>query len=200
MTVCIAFVRHGPTNWNMEKRLQGRADIPLSDAGRAEVSRWRLPICLKDIPWRVSPLRRAVQTAEALSIAEPKTDSRLIEMDWGDWEGARVIDLRARLGPEMRANEDRGLDLTPPGGESPRQVQDRLRPLLLELAAGPPLTGAVSHKGVMRALLSMATDWDMRGKSALRLDWRAAHVFSVDGGGQVSPCRLNLTLTDTGPA
>lgn len=199
MTVCIAFVRHGPTEWNRDKRLQGHADIPLSEAGRAEVSRWRLPNCLRDIPWRGSPLCRAVQTAEQLGIVNPLMDTRLIEMDWGDWEGERLNDLRTRLGPEMRANEERGLDLMPPGGESPRQVQDRLRPLLLELAEGPPLTGAISHKGVMRALLSLATDWDMRGKPEVRLDWRAAHVFSVDGGGQVSPHRLNLPLTDTGP-
>jgi broad specificity phosphatase PhoE len=198
MTVCIAFVRHGSTGWNAEHRLQGHADIPLSDIGQTEVSNWRLPDCLRNVPWRVSPLRRAVQTAERLGIADPARDPRLIEMNWGDWEGERVSDLRARLGPEMQANEERGLDLTPPNGESPRQVQDRLRPLLLELASGPLLTGAISHKGVIRALLALATGWDMRGKPEVRLDWRAAHVFSIDGEGQVSPSRMNLALTDTG--
>lgn len=198
MTVCIAFVRHGPTAWNQDRRLQGRADIPLSVKGASEVSRWRLPNCLENIPWRVSPLRRAVQTAQLLDIADPMVDPRLVEMDWGDWEGETVSDLRGRLGPDMRLNEDRGLDLMPPGGESPRQVQDRLRPLLLELAEGPTLAGAISHKGVIRALVALATGWDMRGKPKVRLDWRAAHVFSVDREGRVSPHRLNLPLIGTG--
>lgn len=198
MTVCIAFVRHGPTSWNREHRLQGRADIPLSDVGREDVAGWRLPTCLENIPWRTSPLRRAIETANLLGISRPGVDPRLIEMDWGDWEGERVADLRARLGPAMRDNEARGLDMTPPGGESPRQVQDRLRPFLLDLAKGPALTGAISHKGVIRALLALATGWDMRDKSDTRLDWRAAHVFSVDREGRVSLHRMNVPLTDAG--
>jgi len=198
MTVCIAFVRHGPTDWNSGHRLQGRADIQLSDQGRAEVSQWRLPPCLAGIPWRVSPLRRAVETAGLLGISTPVIEPRLIEMSWGEWEGERVADLRARLGTEMRDNEARGLDMTPPGGESPRQVQDRLRPFLRELVGGPALTGAVSHKGVIRAVLALATGWDMRDKPDTRLDWRAAHVFSVDRAGRVSPHRLNMPLTEPG--
>jgi broad specificity phosphatase PhoE len=199
MTVCIAFVRHGPTDWNREHRLQGRADIPLSDAGRAEVLGWRLPACLADIPWRVSPLRRAIETAELLGLATLETDRRLIEMDWGEWEGRRVADLRRDLGEAMTLNEARGLDMLPPDGESPRQVQDRLRPFLRSLCDGPPLTGAVSHKGVIRALLALATGWDMRGKPEVRLDWRAVHVFSVDREGRLAPHRLNLPLTADGP-
>lgn len=198
MTVCIAFVRHGPTEWNTTHRLQGRADIPLSDAGRSQVSQWRLPPCLRDIPWRVSPLGRAVETADLLGIQTPAREPRLIEMHWGDWEGQRIADLRARLGPTMRDNEARGLDMTPPGGESPRQVQDRLRPFLSELVDGPALTGAVTHKGVIRAVLALATGWDMRQKPDTRLDWRAAHVFSVDRGGRVTPHRLNVPLTEPG--
>jgi broad specificity phosphatase PhoE len=198
MTVCIAFVRHGPTAWNAERRLQGRADIPLSDDGRAQVARWRLPEFLREIPWRVSPLARTRQTATLLSIDDATTDPRLIEMDWGDWEGETVANLRTRLGPAMRANEDRGLDFLPPNGESPRQVQERLRSLLAELVDGSSLTGAISHKGVIRALLALSTDWDMLGKPKVRLDWHAAHVFSVDAEGHIAPRRLNVPLIDTG--
>ena len=80
--VCIAFVRHGPTAWNQDRRLQGRADIPLSKDGMAVIEGLHLPNCLATIPWRVSPLRRTVQTAEILGIRQPFSDPRLIEMDW----------------------------------------------------------------------------------------------------------------------
>jgi broad specificity phosphatase PhoE len=199
MTVCIAFVRHGQTAWNKQRRLQGRTDIELSEEGKEDVASWHLPTCLRDIPWRVSPLTRASQTATRLGVINPISDPRLIEMDWGDWEGEKISDLRARLGSEMQANEDRGLDLMPPNGESPRLVQDRIRSLFQDLIKGPPITGAISHKGVIRAVLALATGWNMMGKPQVRLDWRAAHVFSVDGEGRVSPYRLNLPLIDTGP-
>src|SRR3546814_10532072 len=58
----------------------------------------------------------------------------LVETDWGAWEGRTLAELRADLGAGMAANEARGLDFRPPGGESPRDVQDRMRPLLAELA------------------------------------------------------------------
>src|SRR3546814_15044213 len=66
----------------------------------------------------------------------------------------------------MAANEARGLDFRPPGGESPRDVQDRLRPLLAELAAAGADVVAVSHKGVLRALYALASGWDLRGTPA----------------------------------
>jgi probable phosphoglycerate mutase len=43
----VALIRHGPTDWNAERRLQGRSDRPLSAAGRASVCRWRLPALLE---------------------------------------------------------------------------------------------------------------------------------------------------------
>jgi probable phosphoglycerate mutase len=194
MTTLLAVIRHAPTEWNAGGRIQGRSDIPLSPDGRSMVAGKRPPDCLIDAVWRTSPLVRTRETAALLGITNAVVDTRLIEMDWGDWEGETLADLRHRHGQAMRDNEDRGLDFTPPNGESPRQVQRRLRSLLVELAAGPPLTGAVTHKGVIRALHALATGWDMLGKPEVRLDWRAAHVFSIDAGGVVTPRRMNLPL------
>ena len=54
----IALIRHGPTGWNQQKRLQGQSDQPLSDEGRARVKTWRLPEGLVDeFDW--SPARSA---------------------------------------------------------------------------------------------------------------------------------------------
>src|SRR6185436_6401435 len=124
----VAFLRHGPTTWNEEGRMQGRRDVPLSDRGRAEVEAWRanarlVKLVAAQTPWYSSPLKRAVQTAEILAGAPPRCDPALIEMDWGDWEGLRLDELRNRHGADFARNEAAGLDFRPSRGESPREVR-----------------------------------------------------------------------------
>lgn len=190
----VAFLRHGPTEWSAIHRIQGRTDMPLSAAGRAAVKTWRLPDELVDFEVIASPLARAAETARLLVGGEAALQPRLAEMDWGDWEGRQLAELRQELGEEMARNEARGLDFRPAGGESPREVQDRLRPWLAEVArAGRPAL-AVTHKGVIRAVLAAATGWDMTGKPPVKLDWAAAHLFAVDTDGQARIDRVNLGM------
>jgi probable phosphoglycerate mutase len=189
----LALLRHGATDWNAAKRLQGRTDIPLSAAGRAALADRRPPPSLDQAVWYASPLGRAVETARLLG-REPVVDPALIEMDWGAWEGRTVAALRAELGPAMTANEARGLDLQPPGGETPRLVRDRLRPWLAARAAAGRDVAAVTHKGVIRALLTLAYGWDLTGKPPVKLDWSAVHVFRLDDDGGLRPIAVNLPL------
>jgi broad specificity phosphatase PhoE len=189
----LAILRHGPTEWSAAKRLQGRSDIPLSPDGRATVASWRLPPELAGGAWLTSPLGRAVETAEILGLAA-RREARLIEMAWGDWEGMTLAELAARPDAALAAREAAGLDLAPPGGESPRQVQARLRPLLAEIARGGVSVGAVSPKGVIRALFALASGWDMLGKAPVRLNWQSAHLFRLDRHGNPAVERLNVAL------
>lgn len=190
----VAFLRHGPTEWSAIHRIQGRTDMPLSAAGRAAVKTWRLPDELVGFEVIASPLARAAETARLLVGREATLQPRLAEMDWGDWEGRQLAELRQELGEEMARNEARGLDFRPAGGESPREVQDRLRPWLAEVArAGRPAL-AVTHKGVIRAVLAAATGWDMTGKPPVKLDWASAHLFAVDTDGQARIDRVNLGM------
>ena len=117
-------------------------------------------------------------------------------MDWGEWEGETLKTLRETLGTKMKQEEDRGLDLIPPRGESPRQVQERIKPLLKELSQlkTSNVVGAVSHKGVMRSLLSLATGWDMLGTPPIKLDWTAIQIFSLDEQGNPQPYKYNVPL------
>ena len=66
----LAVIRHGPTEWNAAKKLQGMSDIPLSAEGRALVAQWKLPQEFRDWRFLVSPLGRAQETARLLGAQE----------------------------------------------------------------------------------------------------------------------------------
>jgi broad specificity phosphatase PhoE len=195
MTATLALLRHGETIWTRDKRVQGRTDIPLSDAGRAALEARRLPPPWAAAPRRVtSPLLRCRQTATALGLAQVEVDARLAEMQWGDWEGRRLADLRAELGTAMAANEARGFDFQPPAGESPRMVLARVRPWLAHCAQEGAATLAISHRGVIRVIFALATGWDMLGKPPAKLDWTALHSFVLEPDGMPRVLQLNIPL------
>jgi probable phosphoglycerate mutase len=66
--------------------------------------------------------------------------------------------------------------------------------LLAEIAHSARPTAAITHKGVIRAVLSLATGWDMKDKPPHRLSWSSAQLFRLDAAGQPSVARLNLPL------
>jgi probable phosphoglycerate mutase len=183
----LVLLRHGPTAWSATHRLQGRTDLPLSGHGRAVVESWRLPETVVPYVWMSSPLRRCRETAEILrrqcAPAGPlRVEPRLTEMSFGDWEGRTLAELRSMQGPALIELEGRGLDFGAPDGESPRDVQVRLKPWLQELDAHGDVL-AITHKGVIRALYALASGWDMRGKPAHRLLDGRLHAFAVDRTG-----------------
>jgi probable phosphoglycerate mutase len=194
----VSLLRHASTEWNEDGRIQGRRDVPLSARGRADASGWRLPPdregSAEVIAWVSSPLRRAVETALLLYPQAPVLESALVEMDWGEWEGLSLAELEARHGAEFRRNEARGLDFRPPGGESPRDVRDRVQEWLKRVAARAAPTVAVTHKGVLRAVVAAATGWDMTSKPPVRLRDDALHRFAVARDGSVSIVACNVSL------
>ena len=196
MTVPFAILRHAPTGWNAEGRLQGSTDIPLSPAGETAARSWRLPAPADR--WRriCSPLQRARRTAELVQPPVPVTvESRLREMGFGVWEGKSVAQLRAEGGEIFAAAERLGLDFHPPGGESPRIAMDRVAGWAREIASsGEPLV-AVSHKAAIRALLALATGWDMTGRQPVKLDWKCLHFFIAHSDGKVTLDRPNVPLS-----
>ncbi len=191
----VALIRHASTTWNEEGRMQGRRDIPLSERGRTQVLSWRLPADLLGASRVSSPLRRALETAELLGGGSVELETALIEMDGGAWEGQTLADLRAVHGSEYERNEALGLDFRPPGGESPREVHARVQPWLARAATSPVPIVAVTHLGVLRAIVAAATGWDMTGKPPVRLRADALHRFAVDARGQVSIVECNTPLT-----
>lgn len=191
----LVVLRHAPTAWNAEHRLQGRRDIPLSEAGRHLARTWRIPKAFARYPVMVSPLTRCRETAKLLGCRAPEIEPLLIEMDWGSWEGHRLADLRRHLGPRLQAEEAKGLDMSPPEGESPRQMQARLRPLLSRIAkAENDGRLLVCHKGVLRALVSLAVAWDMTEDHPAVKRVSGAFVFDLSRENGLALKTSNLSL------
>ncbi len=186
-------VRHGRTEWNEAGRIQGHTDVPLCDTGRARLRAARIPLAYQDFAWQSSPLRRAVESAALLGARNLEVDARLMEMHWGDWEGETRPELRKRLGARMRRLEARGIDFRPAGGESPRELTRRLNAWLRDMRAGGRGVIAVTHKGVIRAALALATGWDLRGSAPVRLDWERAHLFALRDG-KLQMEEMNIAL------
>lgn len=202
--VPLLMLRHGKTQWNLEGRLQGQTDVALCASARSELAGLSLPEPFDGWRWVSSPLCRASETAELISGLAPETDERLVEMNWGDWEGLTHEQARHRTGC---AEYDRMLALgpafRPPGGESPREVQQRLVRWGDDLgqgAAAPRASDArvvVTHKGVLKALLGLVFDWGLTGKNPVKLDWDRAHLFAFEpGDSRFSLLEPNIPLVD----
>jgi probable phosphoglycerate mutase len=189
----LALIRHAPTAWNREGRMQGREDVPLLDESRAELMRRTIPAPYAGFRALASPLRRCLDTAALLKLVV-SPEPRLIEMDWGDYQGRTLAELRAEHGFDLARNEARGLDFTPPRGESPRDVQARVAPLLAEIAAGGQPILAVTHRGVIRAIYAWAIGWAMTGEAPQELDPYAVHVFQLAPDGTPALKQLNVPL------
>ena len=92
----IYIIRHGQTEKNRANVLQGRSDIPLNDSGRQQAEEVKDRFIKAGIHFDLvytSPLIRAVQTAEIIAEGIPQLkDDRLIEMDYGPYEGMDLAD------------------------------------------------------------------------------------------------------------
>ncbi|MBL8701803.1 MAG: histidine phosphatase family protein [Alphaproteobacteria bacterium] len=190
----VALLRHAPTDWNRDKRLQGRADIAITASSRAELATRRVPAPYDN--WRTlsSPLARCLDTAAALGLVVTP-EPRLVEMDWGAYQGQTIDELRQRHGADFGANERRGLDMLPPGGESPRQVQARVAPLLAAIARDGRPTLLVTHRGVIRAVYAAAVGWTMTGDPPHALElYGTLQVFALDANGAPRIEALNVAL------
>ena len=149
----IYVVRHGETEWNAINKVLGRTDIPLNDRGIEQAE--EIARSLKDIKIDVflcSTLSRARQTADAISgeTGMPyKTDDRLIEHDFGVFEGVNRFDAEYQ-------KAKREYFVRYPGGESFFDLAARVYPLIKELEGKNALL--VTHGGICRIIRSYFED------------------------------------------
>jgi len=143
-------VRHGETEWNKVRRIQGVSDIPLNDTGREQAHAIAEILSAHSFDAIVSsPLSRARDTAriiaERLGMSDPAIVEGLIERNYGDAEGSHGQDLDYLYPP--------GTEI--PGREPREAVTARALAALRELALGHPDSDviAVAHGGVIRSVV-----------------------------------------------
>jgi broad specificity phosphatase PhoE len=167
--VLIYVVRHGQTDWNAERRLQGQKDIPLNPIGREQARQNGINLAeiLKvegiAFDFVASPLTRTRQTMEILRTAmgvDPKayrTDERLVEVSFGDWEGFTLKELKATQRDRVSERNLNKWDFIPPGddAESYEIMSWRIGSWLNSV--NKP-TVCVTHGGVIRSLFKMIAD------------------------------------------
>src|SRR5947199_5451380 len=161
------FARHGETDWNRERRLQGQHDIPLNALGRVQASRCGevLRALLErdgrpaaQYDYVSSPLGRARETMElmreamALDPQAYRTDARLMEMSFGRWEGFTYAELQTREAEALIERDRDKWGFVLPGGESYAQLEARVQ---VWYGGIERETVASAHGGVCRALIAL---------------------------------------------
>jgi probable phosphoglycerate mutase len=164
----IYIIRHGQTDWNVQRRLQGHTDIPLNNHGRQQAKALQevlLPLSIE--AFYSSDLSRAIVTAElarahaAIPIIQ---DAGLREAALGEAEGLFFDDLHLRF-PDAytrwlstgKPNEDFAFS----GGESKLQHRARLEETLKKLFITHPYSrvAIVTHGGAMRRILELCENF-----------------------------------------
>jgi broad specificity phosphatase PhoE len=146
----LIFVRHGETDWNTARRLQGQADVGLSPTGRAQVEALRPLIAQLSVDGvTASDLRRTRESSAALGFVAPRLDRRLREADLGAWTARSIEELRIDEGEAYSAW--RAGDYTPPGAEGWDAMVTRVCAALNELVAAGGNHLIVTHGGPIRA-------------------------------------------------
>lgn len=156
----IYLLRHGETEWNTQRRMQGRLDSPLTARGQAQARALGLALRRHATEASIlsSPQGRALATARlvaaGLGIATGNiaTDERLCEMTWGAMDGHTVPEIEVKWPGQVAARRARHWDYVPPGGESYAMVRERLRPLVTAWRDTTAPLVVVTHGAVGRVV------------------------------------------------
>jgi phosphoserine phosphatase len=149
-------VRHGQSDLNREGRFRGLTDAPLNEIGQKEAACAGAVLDGAGVSLiYTSPVPRALQTAQIIegSIHAPvREEEGFTDVDYGEWQGLTVQEVRQRFGRAMMESWIRDPEgFTFPGGDSMRSVESRLSPALMRAASNPDENVAVvSHLAILK--------------------------------------------------
>ena len=196
----VYLVRHGETDWNIERRCQGFSDTPLNETGRRQaeaIGRHLSSASLVAV--YASPLSRARATAAAIAGhhgVDVRTDPGFRELNQGEFEGLRLAEMMERHGDFLRRWMREPADLRLPGGESLREVQARAWEALERVVRDHPDgdVAVVAHNLCNAALLCRVINLDLGDFRRLHQDVGGINVVEF-GGRWDHPVVLRLNDT-----
>ena len=165
-------VRHGQTDWNVQKRAQGHTDRPLDSIGLEQAR--LVGKAFLDLPVQrilTSDLLRASQTAEEISRRTKvplEVNTSLRERGFGEWEGQNFAEIAIRFGFEADFRGVTRNEVTPPGGESFVEVWSRLESVVADVRKRNEDTAIVAHGGTCSLLMAMFLNGDVHLSNAFR--------------------------------
>lgn len=206
MSLTVLLVRHGETDWNVQRRWQGQHDVALNDRGRAQARAVADHIGSQDlgsVRLITSDLMRAADTAACIGRVLGHTverDQRLREIHVGTWSGSTHTEI-AETYPEGVRPWEREEDATFGGAESVVDVRARVRSVLTDLEGSDVQTVvAVTHGGVIRigtaALLGTSRLLGLRGSANASL---TTWVHDTVAGWQLAAYNSTDHLADLQP-
>ena len=184
------YVRHGETDFNRQGRLQGRRDTVLNAHGRQQAA--ECGVLLRDLFARdhrrpqdfkyvASPLKRARETMEivratlGLQPHDYEVDARLIEIAYGEWEGLTLQEIETQNASVLSARERDKWDFAPPGGESYRELADRIGKWYGSLTADSVVA---AHGGGVRALMAILNIDSEEQATRAQIEQGVIYVFA----------------------
>ena len=192
----LILVRHGETDWNVARRLQGASDIPLNDNGRAQ-ARAAAPALARMAPVATivsSDLSRAHETAQIIAEAmgaDVVTDPRLRERSYGVWEGLEESVRRSEHGEE-HTRWERGLEPRVEGYEGHAAVAERALAVVADCADADGTHVFVAHGSTLRVLMCALLDMEL-GSRAVGTLGNACWAELDNAGGNWVLRELNAT-------
>jgi probable phosphoglycerate mutase len=187
--VLIYAIRHGQTDWNAERRLQGQRDIDINDTGRRQAR--ENGALLAEIlgpeagayDFVASPLARTRETMETIraSMGLPprdyRTDERLVELSFGDWEGFTLKELKATQAERLKERNAAKWDFIPPGNDAESyEILSWRVASWLQSVERP--TVCVTHGGVIRTLFRLIADTPK--EDAAEVDIPQDRILKID--------------------
>jgi alpha-ribazole phosphatase len=186
----IYLIRHGETNWNSTRRLQGSTDVALSETGRRQAEKLAERLSgNKFAAIYASDLKRAADTAGYIAkkhglavILEPL----FREMAFGEWEGLDIAVINEKWPGQLRNLFENANNFKIPGGESFDALKTRVaapfREIVERHGGADDDVAVVSHGGTIRAIISNTLNIDTAGVWKLRLDNAGISALSCFDG------------------
>lgn len=193
-------LRHGQTEWNKLKKIQGSCDSPLTAEGKKKIREWSR--FLKKYNWDrilASDLGRVRETVSILNqeLRLPaEYTPQLREQAWGDWEGMTIPYIKETFPEDLNRRVQLGWSFSAPNGETRQDVRERTLSALSE--AGEKWVGKniliVCHQGVIKSLLYSIAGRDFLPGDDEMLDPNSFHLIAY-GHEHFSTVELNIGRT-----